>query len=123
MKHANSIASLALTMFTCAAHLRWIRLYTVRNLSTESVSARAPGETPAFSRARARESRDCDGHTAARLLSSFLRREEKAFWTKFVKWGKSGTSGFQSSRITAESTFGRGVNAPGGTVKPHVGAA
>lgn len=33
------------------------------------------------------------------------------------------SAGRQSRRITAESTFGGGVNAPGGTVKPQDGDA
>ena len=68
-------------------------------------------------------SREWAGQIVTRLLMSFLRREPKARWTKSVKSFESGTPGFHSRRTTAESTLGRGRNAPGGTVNPQIGVA
>ena len=84
-----------------------------RSRRRASVSPRTPGSMPALSIVAA-------SHTADTAFRSVLRRCENAAATRRENNAKSSIRGARSrngrSRATAESTFGTGRNAPGGTM-------
>ena len=58
-----------------------------------------------------------------KIVHELLPARSKRLLDEIREVSRSATPGFHSRRMTAESTFGRGVNAPGGTVKPRIGVA